>query len=391
MKKSSNTVPILYRGIDYLRIGIYTNTADEYEIWIDELKRIYRESEYEEQKIKLNNQEYRIKTRAKIYPYIIMLIHEPTGISFRFGKGLSESRQKELQAGKATTPNIMIEVQGKPLRPLKLEYTREILYEVFENLYTLRVQPLAYTFSRIDYAIDFPRREDAMRILRQAKKRKLRAKVENDTIQIRGNTKRMWETARLKFIEEAEYITLGDPRRETVVFYIKTDADKELISIYEAQGYIYTKDIAPHRIELRLNTYSFTNERKIYLFSENRQEAIMQATDIQGYIEEATKEVKKRSDLLRHYIEAPHPIFGENQILHETQKERLRKIYKKVQKRELKEEAKRLLTQLIRVKANHDLTADSFLEYCKDMSKKNSKMIEKLREAGISHRELFPM
>ncbi|NPA14829.1 MAG: hypothetical protein GXN97_06565 [Aquificae bacterium] len=178
LKKPENNLhkmEILYRGIDWLRIGYYTATdgLNDYNTLINTLKDIIRYKEHQERFFSLpavghphiENISFRVKTAANIYPYIVMLVYEPLNISIRLGKPLREEDRDLLNQGIAPIPSLMVELTSKSLRPQKLPETYSVLATFFNFLADIGTFPQAFTFSRIDYALDFPQKEEALNLL----------------------------------------------------------------------------------------------------------------------------------------------------------------------------------------------------------------------------------
>ncbi|RTZ61095.1 MAG: hypothetical protein DSZ31_00850, partial [Gammaproteobacteria bacterium] len=182
--KDGEPLNLLYRGIDWLRIGYYaiTDHSNDYETFLDTLKDIIRFKEHEDRTFEIptvypfeipkdmekpfpEKITFRVKTTANIYPYVVMLVYEPLGISLRLGKPLKDYQITELDLGYTPTPNLMLELTGKALRPQKYYETLTVLKTLFYFLADLGLFPIAFTFSRIDYALDFPNPERALSLL----------------------------------------------------------------------------------------------------------------------------------------------------------------------------------------------------------------------------------
>jgi len=381
---------LLYRGIDWLRVGFYLKTQDkaEYQTFLEELKDIIRHKEYEERFINL---EYinpitgeieeiplRVKTTAHIYPYVVMLVYEPLNISFRLGRPLNYQQLDQLHQGLTPTPNLMVEITGTALRPQKLPETQKVLDAFFNKLFELNTFPIAFTFSRIDYALDFPSKEPVIDLLLEFEKlRKITIQTESEKITLSKSVKKLKETIK-EYADICKHIGVGDPRRLLLVYYKKTNADRYLQEIYYAQDFIYELQ-TPHRIEARFNTSFFTNRRKIY-FLDHPQEA----TDSENLIREATNTALKHlPEKFKRWATLPHPLFPEpHQLIHrQTYDLIFAQTEKIIRKLNLEEEALRFLSQLIRIKNEWNSSGKELIKILHQMiESEHPRIIKKAKE-----------
>ena len=395
MQNLKSTEQILYRGVDWLRIGYYliTDYNNSYNEFLEKLKDIVRFKEHEERIIEIpaippleEKITFRVKTTANIYPYVVMLVYEPTEIAIKLGKPLTEKQLWELKEGYTPTPNILINLPGKALRPQKYHETLTVLKTIFYFLADLGAFPIAFTFSRIDYAVDFPEKEEAFNLLQQFEKlRKIKIQTEEKQIIINKTVKSVKE--KLLELPNIKHIGIGDPRRLLIVYYLKTDADKFLQEIYFQQEFPY-KDQYPHRIEIRMNSSFFTENRKIYNLND-----IEEATNLYNIVKLATETVKEKIPQLKPYMETPHPLFPEEhqyfQVNDTPILEEGRKITKKLS---LQEEALRLLSQLIRIKENWKTEPQELIITLKEMIlKSHPKIVKKAKEKKLQPEELYKL
>ena len=394
--------PVLYRGIDWLRIGYYlsSNNSGLLINFLEELKDIIRNKEYEERFLTLNAVNeltgeieeipFRVKTTAHIYPYIVMLVYEPLNISIRLGRPLRDPELDDLAEGKAPTPNLMIELTGTSLRPQKLTETFKVLKTFFQFLHRdIGTIPLAFTFSRIDYALDFRDKNTALNLLLEFEKlRKITIQTDEAKFTLSKSVKHLREEI-IKASEYAKHIGLGDPRRLLVVLYLKSDADRFLQEFYYAQSFFYEFE-TPYRIEARFNTYFFTQNREIYFI-----DTLEDAYNLENLINEATElAINNLPERFKTYATLPHKLFEfPNQLIHrELEDSLLEKTKKITRKLTLEEEALRFLSQLIRLKTEWDISADELITTLAVMIKsKHWRIVKKAKEKKMEISQLFDL
>jgi phage regulator Rha-like protein len=402
MQKLDAEEPIIYKGIDWLRIGYYleSNDKSEYITLLETLKDILRNKEFEERFFEIpqidpftgeqkENLRFRVKTTANIYPYIVILVFEPLGLSIRLGRPLRDTEIEDLYESKPPTPNLMLELTGKSLRPQMLPLTIQILQSFFLFLNELETYPVALTFSRIDYALDFRDKTNAIDLLLEFEKmRKITIQTDEEKITYAKTVKKFKEEI-LKLSKFAKHIGVGDPRRLLIVYYHKTDADKYLQEIYFAHNFIYGLDY-PHRVEARFNTDYFKGKRKIYFL-----EKLDQAWNLENLIREATEiALNHLPEKFKEYAQLPLFLFPEpNQLWHRRNADEiLPQTEKIVRKLTLQEEALRFLSQLIRIKEEWNTTADELLLTLKEMIEhKHIRIIKKAKEKNIAPKEFLEL
>jgi len=407
MPNSETINHLLYRGIDWLRIGIYTeaNPPINYLNFLEKLKDIIRFEEHENRIIEIptvypfpipkdiekpfpEKLTFRVKTTANIYPYIAMLVYEPSEIAIRLGRPLKESQTEALKIGYAPTPNLLINLTGTALRPQRYSETLTVLKTLFYFLADLGLIPIAFTFSRIDYALDFPQPERALNLLLSFEKlRKVKIQTDTEQITLNKSLKHLKETI-IELFPQTKHIGLGDPRRLLVVYYLKTDADRHLKQLYFSQGFEYGDQI-PYRIETRLNSQFFTSNRKIYFF-ENLEETV----NLGNFVNQAVELVKERIPQLIPYIEEDHPLFTEEhqyfiEIFDNLHLAEAEKITRKLS---LQEEALRFLSQLIRIKETWQSTANELIYTLKEMIRdEHPKVVKKANEKKLELEDLYAL
>jgi hypothetical protein len=390
MSKLENTARILYRGVDWLRIGYYLESHDRdlYKLFLQRLKDIIHTKEYEERFINLETLNpftgeiedipFRVKTTSHIYPYVVMLVYEPLNISIRLGRPLNSQQLDQLRQGLTPTPNLMVEITGTALRPQKLFETQKVLTAIFLHLQNLATLPTAFTFSRIDYALDFPSKEPAIDLLLEFRKlRKITLQTEDEKITLSKSVKKLKETLK-EYADICKHIGVGDPRRLLLVYYKKTNADRYLQEIYYAQDFIYELQ-TPHRIEARFNTSFFTNRRKIY-FLDQPSEAI----DLENLIREATATaLSNLPEKFKKFAYQPHELFLEpHQLIHRQTYDRIfSQTHKVIRKLNLQEEALRLLSQLLRIKNEWNASLGELITILQEMIKsEHIRILKKAKE-----------
>ena len=400
------TPDLLYRGVDWLRIGFYAEASpvNDYLTLLETLKDIIRFRDHEERIFEIptvypfplppevdkpfpENLTFRVKTTTNIYPYIVMLVYEPSNIVLRLGRPLKYYQIEELHEGKTPTPNLMLELTGTSLRPQKYLETLTILKTLFYFLNSLGVQFLAFTFSRIDYALDFPNPERALNLLLTFERlQKIKIQTENEQITLQQRVKNAQDFL-MEIAPKVRHIGVGNPRRLLVVYYLKTDADQYLKQLYFSQGFEYGDQI-PHRIEVRLNTQFFTSNRKIY-FLETPEEAI----NLGNFVNLSTEIVKEKIPQVEPFMTEEHPFFGKEPhqyFIPLLDKDLLTEAHKEVRKLSLYEEALRFLSQLIRLKENWNASAEELINTLEELIEmEHPKIVKKAKEKKMHIRDLL--
>jgi len=407
LSKENSILNLLYRGIDWLRIGYYATSkySNNYIEFLEKLKDIIRFKEHEERIIEIptvypfpipkgiekpfpEKLTFRVKTTANIYPYVVMLVYEPMEIALRLGKPLKDYQLEDLEQGYTPTPNLLLNLTGTALRPQKYIETLTVLNTLFYFLHDLGLSLIAFTFSRIDYALDFPNPERALSLLLSFENlRKIKLQTDTEQITIKKSLKNVRETISELF-SQIKHIGLGDPRRLLVVYYLKTDADRYLQEIYFSQNFFYGNQI-PHRIEARLNSDFFKNRRKIF-YTQTIEEAI----NLDNLVEISTNLVKELLPQLVPYMEEEHPLFTEphqyfikalgEQILAEGEKI--------VRKLSLQQEALRLFNQFLRIKEHWNATPKELLYLLEEMIlNEHPKVLKKVNERKLDLSEVYSL
>jgi len=254
-------------------------------------------------------------------------------------------------------------------------------------LNSLGVQFLAFTFSRIDYALDFPNPERALNLLLTFERlQKIKIQTENEQITLQQRVKNAQDFL-MEIAPKVRHIGVGNPRRLLVVYYLKTDADRYLKQLYFSQGFEYGDQI-PHRIEVRLNTQFFNSNRKIY-FLETSEEAI----NLGNFVNLSTEIVKEKIPQMEPFMTEEHPLFGKEPhqyFIPLLDKDLLAEAHKKVRKLSLYEEALRFLSQLIRLKENWDASAEELINTLKDLIEmEHPKIVKKAKEKKMPVKDLL--
>jgi len=396
MQNLKNT-EVLYRGIDWLRIGYYVEALnlEDYNTFIDNLRDFlnlpFDQQYYELPPTEKNLSPYklRIKTTANIYPYVIMLVWEEFNISIRLGHSLKPYQIENLYKGYTPTPNILIEIPGKALRPTTIPLTKFFLKSFFQLIDQIGGIIHGLTFSRIDYALDLTNQKEAINlILSFETARKIKIYGENESLTLKKSVKNLKEQIN-QIIEQQniKHIGIGSPETRLAVYYLKSDADTHLKSIYEFCGFPYGekingKTIYPHRVEVRFNAKHFKENRKIYTLER------VKPWDLDTLIELAFEEIKPYlPESFNKYIYAPHPL-----IIKEVQTiptDREKSIQKLVKKQELKDKALRLLTLFI-TSLKEDIQPVDIINLAYRLTKKgDQKVMEKLERHEVDKKKLL--
>ena len=398
--------PLLYRGIDWLRIGYYATAepTNGYLDFLEQLKDIIRFKEHEERFIEIptvypintggikpqfpEKLRFRVKTSANIYPYIAILVYEPTEIALKLGRPLKDYQIEDLNLGLTPTPNLLLNLTGTSLRPQKQFETQAVLNTLFYFLADLGLKPLAFTFSRIDYALDFPNPERALSLLLTFENlRKIKIQTDTEQITVKKSLKHLRETI-TELLPQTKHIGLGDPRRLLVVYYLKTDADRYLQEIYYEQNFSYGDEI-PHRIEARLNTDAFRKNRKIYYI-----ETIEEAINLDNLVNYAVQIVKEKIPQFEEYMTEDHYLFPEEHqyAFHFQNYQVLAEAEKIVRKLSLQDEALRLLSQLIRIKETWQASAKELIYTLKEMViSEHPRITKKAEEKNLTIEDLLSL
>ncbi len=390
----------LYRGIDWLRIGYYvegTNPQD-YNLFIDNL-RDFLNLPFEEQYyeippteiggIKTEPYKVRVKTTANIYPYVIMLVWENFNISTRLGHSIKQYQIENLYQGFAPTPNVLIELTGKALRPTTILRTKLFLKAVIQLLENIGGIIHGFTFSRIDYALDLTSQKDALKLLFSFKKaRKVKIYEEETVITFKKSVAKLKEQIEeIIKTQNVKHIGIGSPETRLIVYYIKSDADSHLKSIYEFCGFPYgekqgDKTIYPYRIEVRFNAKHFKENRKIYPI--NR----IYPWDLDTILELAFREIKPYlTEEFEPYLTAPHPlILKEIQTIPSGKEKSIQKL---IRKEELREKTLKMLTLFITA-LKEGIQPTDMIEYAKNLLEwEDHKTMEKLKRHNISKKDFL--
>jgi len=391
----------LYRGVDWLRVGYFVEALniEEYNLFIDNLRDFlnlpYTEQYYEIPPTNIGNLatepfKVRVKTTANIYPYVIMLVWEDFNISIRLGHSLTPKQIENLYKGFSPTPNVLIELTGKALRPTTLFQTKLFLKAFFQLIEQLGGISHALIFSRIDYAIDLIDKEEALKLLLSFEKaRKTKIYTEDKTITYKKTVKKLKKEIKNIFkTQNVKHIGIGSPETRLTVFYIKSDADPHLRSIYKYVGFPYGEKINgttlyPYRIEVRFNAKHFKENRKIH-FLEN-----LEPWDLDTLIDLAFEEIKPYlTRRFKKYLTTPHPLItGPTQTIPEKVKRRSLK--KLVKKQELKEKTLRMLTVFLTA-LKEDIEPTDMIKYAISLTQREDfKVMEKLKRHDISKKVLL--
>ena len=386
---------ILYRGIDWLRTGYFVEATEyeDYNLFIDGLKdylnlpheerffdippcyeweRIYGDSPFR----------VRVKTTANIYPYVVLLVYEPLNISIRLGHTLVHKQIENLYQGYSPTPNILIELTGKALRPTNLIETKLFLKSFFELIEQQGAIFHGFIFSRIDYAIDLPNLDEALELaLSFENARKVKVITESDLNLTFSKQVKLLKTKLKELIPSGiKHIGIGNPQARLVVLYHKTDADKELQAIYDYLGFPYG-EIYPYRVEVRFNSQFFKQDRFIYTETEPYK--------IDALIWEAFKTIKPHlTEKFKPYLEAPHPLIPlEVQTPPMEEQEKISKLRKKLN---LKDEALRLISQTLRIVKEENLDLKEVIEYAISLTEQgDKKVMERLKRYQADKKTLL--
>ena len=389
---------ILYRGIDWLRIGYFIEATEyeDYNLFVDGLKD-YLELPFEERFFDIppcyeweriygdSPFRVRVKTTANIYPYIVLLVYEPLNISIRLGHSLTYRQIENLYQGYSPTPNVLVELTGKALRPTNLIETKFFLKSFFELIEQQGAIFHGFIFSRIDYAIDLPNLDEALELaLSFEKARKIQILTEEEitfTIKesIKKNKEALKETLKKHKIK---HIGIGSPQTRLVVLYHKTDADKELQAIYNHLGFPYG-EIYPYRVEVRFNSSFWRKGRNIYTNPK------IEPYEIEGLLWEAFKTIKPHlTEKFETYLETPHPLIPlEVQTPPVEEQEMITKLKRKFT---LKDEALRLISQTLRIVKEENLDLKEVIEYAISLTEQgDKKVMERLKRYNATKKELL--
>jgi len=399
MRKLEDTEKVnpLYRGIDYLRIGYFVEAEnpEDYNLFVDNL-RDYLQLPYEEQYfeipatlwngIEIEPQKVRVKTTAHIYPYVIILYNEDLNISIRLGHSLKPYQVEELYQGYTKTPNILIEISGQPLRPTRLLSTQLFLKAFFSFLIEhFGIILHAFTFSRIDYALDFWDKETAIDLLLSFETaRKIKITSDEKKSILKKSVKALREEIlQIANSQNVKHIGVGSPETRLIVYYLKSDADPHLQSIYSYLNFPYG-DLYPHRLEIRFNNKFFKTNRRLY-FLDNPDEA----WNINSLIELSYNEIEPHlTEKVKTYTQTHHPLIDgatQNPPAENTAKE----LNKKVKKLKLRDRALRFLT-LVLGGLKENIEPEEIIRYAKLLTQREDrKVMERLKRFEISQEKLF--
>ena len=351
IEKKPQNPKVLYKGIDWLRIGFFVKAQNEedYNLFIDNL-RDFLNLPYEEQYFKIpalpingfqrDPYKVRVKTTANIYPYKVLLVEENLNISIRLGNSLKNYEVEDFKKGITPTPNVLIEIGGLGLRPQAISTTNNFLKSFFKLIKNIGGITLGYTFSRIDYALDFPSKDQVINYLLEFENlRKAVIQTEEEKITLKGKIAKLKEDLK-KWGKRAKHIGIGSPQTVLAVYYEKRDADPLLTALYTLQGF---NDIA-HRLEIRVNNHYFKQNRKIYLGDYTNLEELINLTTklVLGIIPNPIKEVAKE----------PTPYFPHPNQLTKFDPQTMETLEKIERNLTLYEESLRFLTQLTRLVKN---------------------------------------
>ena len=379
---------VLYKGIDWLRIGFFVkaHNEDEYNLFIDNL-RDFINLPFEEQYFKIpalpiknfkpEPYKVRVKTTAHIYPYKVLLVEENFNISIRLGNSLKDYEVINLKRGKTPTPNVLIEIGGLGLRPQIIPHTDNFLKSFFHLINNLGGKVLGFIFSRIDYALDFPDKDSVLKLLILFQNlRKAVLQTEEEKITLKGKVAN-FKNDILKLGKNAKHIGIGSPQTILAVYYEKRDADPLLKAIYTLQSF----EAIPHRLEIRVNNHYFKRNRKVYLKTYTSLEELINLTT-ELVLNVFPEEIK-------HLAEKPTPFFPNPNQLTKFNHQTLKALEKIERNLTLYEESLRFLTQLTRLLKNGTTFREVLITLKRLIKTENPKAIERIKRKDLNPQKVL--
>ena len=315
-----------YKGIDYLTLGIFIKlppiTAEpeiKYDEKILKLKQILAN---DDRTVKIGSFKFEVNTKKSIYPYQLFLTYTPEGekkhtISISLALHPEKSKIEAVKQGFVKTPDILIELTGRALRPQNIKQTENIIKQILQHL---NAQPYAMIFSRVDYCIDLflTDFENFVKpLIDSSKKLYKKSIIYNTDIEI--DTIQEKETI---LGEEIIHYSRGTKGHKEIVGYTTIDRDPELLQIYQQHAEAYGLNFSKiptsliTRIEVRnwRDSYKTINHRLQDIYT------IENEINLERIIEEATNTLYDNG-LPKEFIklaETPTPILPrKNQLTKE--------------------------------------------------------------------------
>jgi len=321
-----------YKGIDYLTIGIYTNPTDpeKYDEKIYKLKEKLLENNRE---IKISSFKFKVETKKEIYPYQLFLTYTPKNekkhqISIYLAlHPFEEKIQKVRNFNIVDTPDILVEITGKALRPQNLRRTQNIINEILKFL---NANAYAFIYSRIDYCVDIydPIKslnfeEHIKPIVDKAKKMIKTQTKYKEKIGIEGIEE--IEIKEVSLYEEIVNYKKGTSGYKEFSAYKTNDRDPELLAIYKQHADIYNVHLNLEFIT-RLEIRTWRDSLKRINHSLINIRLINNYIDIENILSDATGVIYE-TGLPDEFIELakkPTPIFKYTSQITNKVKERLK-------------------------------------------------------------------
>lgn len=234
---------IFYKGIDYLTIGVFTDPPDK-DRYDEKVLNLKSKLSQEDRTVKISSFKLEVNTKKNIYPYQLFLTFTPQGekkhqISISLALHPRDEKIYMVKEEKyVRTPDILIEISGKALRPQNIKRTQNVINEVLRHL---NANAYAFIYSRIDYCIDLYDLHKTLNfeqfykpIVDSCRRLAKSQTIYEEEIEI-YNTKRK----EINIFEQVKSYKRGTSGYKEIVAYTAEERDPELLAIYEQHAEKY--------------------------------------------------------------------------------------------------------------------------------------------------------
>ena len=328
---------IFYKGIDYLTIGVFTDPPDK-DRYDEKILRLKEKLSQEDRSVKISSFKLEVNTRKNIYPYQLFLTFTPTGekkhqISISLALHPKDEKINLVRELKyVRTPDILIEISGRALRPQNIKRTQNVINEVLRHL---NANPYALIYSRIDYCIDIYDIGKALNFEEHFKPLVDKcARLRRSAITYKED----WEVNKVERKEIYNYSEVINYKRGTsgykeIIAYRTNERDPELLSIYNQHAEKYGIEYNLKYIT-RIETRVWRDSLKEIDHSLLNLRFFKDKIDLESIISDATRVIYGTGfpDEFIQLAEKPTPIFPYKNQLTGTQKIKEKLTIEEIQK-----------------------------------------------------------